>query len=466
MAGSRWATPLDSIFLMGETNETLMHVASMLHFTLPSDAGPQFLPDLVAHLRAAAGEPPWNLRLQTRMLLRQPVPRWVPDEEFDIDYHVRHSALPSPGGERELGVLVSRLHSNPLDFRRPPWELHVIEGLRGNRFAAYIKIHHSLVDGFTGMRLLERGLSTSPDEREHPFFFSLTKPQRTPRQADPVGDFSTILRGLASSVGTTPAVAKALVETELRRGQKATRAVTSYQAPSSILNSRVGRARRFATQQYELERLRAIARARGATLNDVLMAICAGGLRRFLADLQELPPRPLIAFIPVNVRPKESQGGGNAVGATLVSLATDIEDPLARLAAITASSRAAKARMRGMSADAVMAYSALLLAPAGLQVAKAMSGLPLPVPTTLNVCISNVPGPKDVLFWRGARLEATYPVSIPGHSMALNITAHSYAGDLDIGFVGDREALPHLQRLAVHTGEALDELEAAVAALG
>jgi diacylglycerol O-acyltransferase len=166
------------------------------------------------------------------------------------------------------------------------------------------------------------------------------------------------------------------------------------------------------------------------------------------------------------VRPKESEGGGNAVGATLVSLATDVDDPLARLAAITASARAAKARMRGMSADAVMAYSALLLAPAALQVTRAMSGLPLPLPTTLNVCISNVPGPKEVLYWRGARLEATYPVSIPGHSMALNITAHSYGGDLDIGFVGDREALPHLQRLAVHTGEALDELEAAVSALG
>ena len=120
--------------------------------------------------------------------------------------------------------------------------------------------------------------------------------------------------------------------------------------------------------------------------------------------------------------------------------------------------------MGGMSADSVMAHSALLLAPAGLQVAKAMSGLPGPVPHTLNVCISNVPGPSEVLSWRGARLEATYPVSIPGHSMALNITAHSYAGSLDIGFVGDREALPHLQRLAVHTGEALDELEAAVSA--
>ena len=465
MAGSRWASPLDSIFLMGETKETLMHVGSMLHLSLPEDAGPDFLTDLVAALRSSPIEPPWNMRLQTRMLMRQPVHRWVVDDEFDIDYHVRHSALPRPRGERELGVLVSRLHSNQLDFRRPPWELHIIEGLSGNRFAAYIKIHHSLVDGYTGMRLLQRGLSLDPDDREHPFFFSLTKRKRPPREVDPVGDFASIVRGLASSFSTTPAVATALVETQLHRGRTSTRAVTSYQAPHSVLNSRVGQSRRFATQQYDLGRLRAIAKARGATLNDVLLAICAGGLRRFLANREQLPERPLIAFIPVNVRPKESEGGGNAVGATLVSLATDIEDPLARLATITASARAAKDRMRGMSADAVMAYSALLLAPAGLQVARAMSGLPLPLPTTLNVCISNVRGPKETLYWRGARLEATYPVSIPGHSMALNITAHSYAGALDIGFVGDRESLPHLQRLAVHTGEALDELEAAVSAL-
>ena len=121
--------------------------------------------------------------------------------------------------------------------------------------------------------------------------------------------------------------------------------------------------------------------------------------------------------------------------------------------------------MRGMSADAVIAYSALLLAPAGLQVARAMTGIPAPLPLTLNVCISNVPGPKEHLHLRGARLKATYPVSIPGHSMALNITAQSYAGMLDLGFIGDREALPHLQRLAVRTGEALEELEAAVAEL-
>ena len=463
MAGSRWATPLDAIFLMGETPETLMHVASLIHFTFPPGEEGTFLPRLMDDFRAATFEEPWTLRLQTRSLMHQPVHRWVVDDAFDVDYHVRHSALPSPGGERELGVLVSRLHSNALDFRRPPWEMHVIEGLEGGRgFAIYTKIHHSLVDGYTGMRILQRGLSPDPDDREHPFFFSLVKPPRAAREADPVGDVTSIVRGLADSVGAFPSVVRALVDTQLRRGRTSTRAVTSYQAPSSILNSRVGRARRFATQEFELERLRAVARARGATLNDVLMAICAGGLRRFLTDLDALPERPLIAFVPVNVRAQDSHGGGNAVGATLVSLATDLEDPLARLTAITASARAAKARMRGMSADSVIAYSALLLAPAAMQVVKAMSGIPGPVPQTLNVCISNVPGPKEHLYLRGARLDSTYPVSIPGHSMALNITAHSYAGMLDVGFIGDRDALPHLQRLAVHTGEALDELERAV----
>lgn len=471
MARTAWASPLDAFFLMAETPQMPMHVASLLQFSLPRRGRAGFLRRLVADLRAAPVEPPWNLRLQTRALRFQPVHRWVEDEAFDIDYHVRHLALPSPGGERELGVLVSRLHSNALDLRRPPWELSFVEGLDGDRFAVYVKIHHALVDGFTGMRILQRGLTTDPHDRDHPFFLSTTRrrdPDRPapPPRLDPVADVTAVLRGLATSMGSAPSVGRALLDTQLGRGQRsAARAVTSYQAPPSILNGRVGTARRFATQQLGIERMRAIGRARNATLNDVLMAVCAGGLRTFLHDLDALPDRPLIGFIPVNVRAKDSQGGGNQVGATLVSLATDVEDPLARLAAVTASSRAAKARMRGMTADAVVAYSALLLAPAGLQVLRAMSNLPLPVslPLTLNVCISNVPGPTEHLYWRGARLEATYPVSIPGHSMALNITAHSYAGMLDVGFVGDRDGIPHLQRLAVRTGEALDELEAAVA---
>ena len=465
MARSYWATPLDAVFLVAETPETLMHVGSLLQFAYPEGEEETFLRELADDLRSSPIEPPWSLRLQTRRFLRQPVHRFVEDDAVDMGYHVRRSALPSPGGERELGILVSRLHSNQIDFRRPPWELHLIEGVAPGRFAVYVKIHHSLVDGFTGMRFLQRGLTEDPDDREHPHFFSLRRRPRSEEAArEPVGDVASILRSVSAAVTNLPSVARAVAETQLRRGQTSTRAVTSYQAPMSVLNGRTGRARRFATQQYDLERMRAVARAKGVTLNDVLLAICAGGLRRFLGDLDALPDRPLVAFVPVNVRASGSDGGGNYVGATLVSLATDIADPSARLAAVAASSRAGKARMRGMDGDAVIAYSALLLAPAAIQVTRAMTGVPLPVPLTLNVCISNVPGPTKPLYWRGARLEATYPVSIPGHSMALNITAQSYAGTLDIGFVGDRDAVPHLQRLAVATGEALDELEAAVAA--
>lgn len=463
MASARWATPLDSIFLIGETPETLMHVASMAILTPPADAGRTYLSDLIAEMRSSPIEPPWTYRLQTQALMHQPLHRWVEDDGFEVEYHIRHSALPSPGGERELGVLVSRLHSNQLDFRRPPWEMHVIEGLEGGRFAIYTKIHHSLIDGYTGMKLLQRGMSTSPDDRQHPFFFSRNRSApsaKDKREAQQVGDLASLIKGVTDSVGSLPTLARSLVSRQFRASSRdATRAVGSYEAPNSILNGRTGRSRRFATQKYEISRLKAVAKAGGGTLNDALLAICAGGLRSFLTDLDALPAKSLIAFLPVNVRPKGSQGGGNAVGATLVALATEIEDPVERFARIVASTRAAKDEMSGMTANEIIAYSGLLLAPAGFQVARAMTGLPSPIPLTLNLCISNVPGPTEPLHLRGSRMEAIYPVSIPGHSMALNITAHSYAGFLDIGFIGCRESLPSLQRLAVHTGAALDELE-------
>jgi WS/DGAT/MGAT family acyltransferase len=231
------------------------------------------------------------------------------------------------------------------------------------------------------------------------------------------------------------------------------------QAPHSILNGHISRNRRFATQVYPLERLKAIGAKHGATVNDVALAIIGGGLRAFLGELGELPEKPLVAFLPVNVRPKDDVGGGNAVGTILVAMGTDIADPVERLDAITASTKGAKAQLKTMSATEVMAYSAALLAPSALQITSAMTGVTAPLPFTFNLCVSNVPGPRETLYLNGSRLEAAYPVSIPMHGMALNITLHGYADTLNFGFIGCRDALPHLQRLAVYTGEALDELE-------
>ena len=160
MPARRLLPPTDAMFLWGETSETMMHVASLMPFTPPADAGPTYLRDLMEQLRDAPVESPWNLKLAHPHVLAHPLQAWVPDENFDIDYHVRRSALASPGDERELGILVSRLHSNQLDFSRPPWEMHIIEGLEGGRFALYIKVHHSLVDGYSAMKILSRSLAS------------------------------------------------------------------------------------------------------------------------------------------------------------------------------------------------------------------------------------------------------------------------------------------------------------------
>lgn len=197
------------------------------------------------------------------------------------------------------------------------------------------------------------------------------------------------------------------------------------------------------------------------TVNDVCLAVLGGSLRRFLAELGELPDRSLISFVPISLRPPGASGGGNAVGGMLVALGTDIADPLDRLSAVVASARAGKAQFDGLSQDAAMALSFSMLGPAATQAVLSTAGVPTPVPPTFNVSVSNVPGPRETLYFRGSRLLGMYPVSIPYHS-SLNVTVLGYRDQIDFGFIGDRDASPHLQRLAVYTGEALTELAAAV----
>ena len=462
-------SPLDSMFLYGERPDTMLHVAGLLQFTPPDDAPKD-------HLRAIVDETrrdvevvaPWNRKLRYPRLLGSPLQSWVVDKNLDMDYHVRRSALAAPGDERELGVLISRLHSHPLDLGRPPWEMHFIEGLEGGRFAVYIKIHHALVDGYTGIRLLARGLSKDPGDRDSPLFFTVPAPERGPREAEPDGgllsDLGSLAQSAAGQARSAVTLAERIVGPRVRRSSFPD-LIDTPSAPHSILNHRVGRNRRFATQQYELAHLKRLAAKRGATVNDVFLAITGGGLRTFLSELGELPDKALTAFLPVNVRPKGDVGGGNAVGAILATMGTDTADPVERLDRISASTRSAKAQLEGMTQESIMAYSLYLLAPGGLQTLSALTGIHRPLPVAYNVCVSNVPGPTHPLYLRGSRLDAYYPVSIPVHGMALNITLVSYNGTLNVGFIGDRDAIPRLQRLAVQTGEALDALDAALATL-
>jgi WS/DGAT/MGAT family acyltransferase len=457
MAKPRYLNALDRMMLAAENRESMIHVGSLVPFSPPKDAPHEFLRHLMEEIKTAHAQPPWNLKLRFPHLLASPLQAWVEDDEMDIEYHVRRSALPSPGDERELGILVSRLHSNKLDFHRPPWEVHFIEGLEGGRFALYSKVHHALVDGYTGMRILQRSLSTDPEDDATPLFFARA-PERRPRSDEAEAPtLDNLLAAAREQLGATKDVGKALFNA--LRPKKDRALVSPLRAPTSVLNQRVSRNRRFATQGFDIPRLKRVAKTRDGTLNDVVLALVAAALRRLLGEQDHLPAKALVAMVPVNVRPKDDPGGGNAVGAILASLATDVEDPAERFSAIVASTRRAKEQLQGMSKNGIIQYSALSMAPILLQQIPGAVGRVRPA---FNVIVSNVPGSNAPLYFRGWRAEALYPVSIPFHGYGLNVTVISYADRLDFGFVGCRDGLPHLQRLAVYSAQALGDLETAL----
>lgn len=455
--------PLDASWLYVESRDTPMHVAGLNVFSRPANAKPDFLRRLVAQFKDAKSfVPPWNLRLKSS-LLRGVMPEWETDDNLDLDYHIRHSALPGPGGERELGVLVSRLHSHALDLSRPLWECHVIEGLENDRFALYTKMHHALIDGVGGMRMTVRTMSSSAAEKTivPPWTIGAVPGKRRARSEAMPPPLARLIEQARQQAALVPQVGSALAE--IWRGKKDDDAlVRPFSAPKSVLNERITSQRRFATQQYELARLRRMAEAAGVTLNDIVLAICAAALRRFLKELNQLPRRSLTAGLPVSVRPEDDEQLGTAISFILANLGTSIADPIKRLKAIHASTQRAKAHLQSLPKSGMNNYTMLFMAP---YIVGMLTGAAGRIKPMFNLAISNVPGPVKPLYIGGARLEAMYPVSVLQHGQALNITCVSYAGSLDFGFTGSRDALPHMQRLSVYTGEALDELEGAITKL-
>ena len=465
-ASKKPLSALDRSFLSAERRDVMMHVGSLLEFSPPPGASAEHAHELGRQLREELGkamkvERPWNLRLAHPDLLASPLQAWVEDPAVEIEYHVRRSALASPGDERELGTLVSRLHGTPLDFHRPPWEAHFIEGLENGRFAIYCKVHHALVDGYTGMRLIMRSLSKAADELDTPLFFSApdVAPSRPPRSEEEAAPFETLLRAAREQLDVSRDVGRAVMSAVRAFRDKDRDLVTPLQAPKSVLNQRITKSRRFATQNASIATVKRVAASAKGTVNDVVLALSGGSLRRLLREQGNLPDQPLVAMVPVNIRPKDDPGGGgNAVGSILASLGTDIEDPHERLEAIVTSTRRAKDHLSGMSKPAIFQYSALALTPMMLSFLPGAVGRIRPA---FNIVVSNVPGPDTPLYFRGWKLDAMYPLSIPFHGYGLNITVQSYCGSLGFGFTGCRDTLPHLQRLAVYSREALEELDAA-----
>jgi diacylglycerol O-acyltransferase / wax synthase len=458
---------LDTAFLLMESRETPMHVGGFNLFTLPEGADEQkFLHRLAANLRSATElQPPFGDRLKTGRLGLLGSAYWEPDNSLDLDYHIRHSALPKPGRFRELFALVSRLHGTLLDRNRPLWEMHLIEGLQKRQFAVYSKYHHAAIDGVRSIHLTQSMYSTNPRARIHDSPLSLAAGERyranlaaqLPRDVSDA-ELRNVADALKARFDSGQHIFGALKRvTEAWTGRGGALTLPWLNVPQTSINTPVDGARRFVAQSWPFARIRAVAKALDGTFNDAVLAMCAGALRIHLRNQGELPSQSLKAMVPVSLRRAGDIDSANAVAAISADLATNVEDPVKRFAAIKASMVAGKALYQDMSAGEAQLFAqltqmpGLLLMPLGL-----ISRFP-PYSTT----ISNVPGPRQPMYWNGARLEGIYPASIVAEGMALNITLVTYDKNVDFGIVACRRTLPQVQRFIDYLEQALVELEEA-----
>ncbi|MGZ4428449.1 MAG: WS/DGAT/MGAT family O-acyltransferase [Nocardioidaceae bacterium] len=472
--------PTSAAFMFAESRQQPMHVGGLQLFRRPEGAGRGFVKEMYDDMLRYDEVAPLFDRRPHRSLSTGGMWTWAADQQLDLEYHVRHSALPKPGRVRELLELCSRLHSTRLATERPLWEVHVIEGLRDGRVAMYTKMHHALIDGVSSMRLLQSVLSTDAGERGMAPVWSAVhgrarRGHATPAPASssapaspplppphlldlPVSAFQTALTVATEAAGMPGALVRTLA-----RGVRNETSALSLHAPRTAINKVITGSRRFAAQDWPIERLKAVGRTSGTTINDVVLAMCSGAMRRYLDELGALPETSLVAMVPVGLKARSAQSasasGGNAVGAVMVRLGTDVADPAVRLHGIHTSMADGKDALSSMTPAQILAMSALGLAPAVLAPMLRLQGVTRP---PFNLIISNVPGPKDPLHFNGALLEGIYPLSIPIHGMGLNITCTSYASTMNFGLTGCRRTVPHLQRLLVHLDHELAALERAV----
>ncbi len=447
--------PIDFIFLSLEKRQQPMHVGGLFLFQIPENAPASFIQNIVADIRNSKSIPipPFNNKLNGLF--------WDEDEEFDLDHHFRHIALPQPGRILELLTYISQEHSSLIDRAKPLWTCHIIEGIEGNRFAMYFKIHHAMVDGIAGMRLVEKSLSQDPNAKSIVPPWCVEGPRAKRLKEPNVSRFKKIMNGVMGQLESTPRVMYELSQTVMKDMGRNPDYVSSFQAPSSILNQRVSSSRRFAAQSFEFDRLRHISKSLGVTINDIVLAICSGALREYLLSQDALPKKPLIAMVPASVRDDDSSMS-NRITMILANLGTHKEDPLERLAIVRRSVQNAKEKFKRMNSNQILNYSAFVYSAAGLNIA---SGL-LPKRQAFNLVISNVPGPREPLYWNGARLDALYPASIILDGQALNITMTSYLDKLEVGLTACRNALPKMQNLLTHLEEEIQRFEAIVGVEG
>ncbi len=485
-------TGLDASFLYMETGAQFGHVSSVSVYEKPAD-DPDYEP-LAA----------WRDQIERRLYLLEPLrrrlkfvpfgldhPYWVEDPDFDLDFHVRQTAVAPPGDDHQLADVTARIVGRPLDRDRPLWESYVIEGLAGDRFAILTKVHHSTVDGASGAELLTMMLDRDPSGDDLPDGPAIEAPGRLPSDLEMVGRATANLarkpgRAVLLGVRTVREVGKATrnpaliaaanqvrsglrgpLGTVLNLGRKREEGGAAVgplpsRAPATPFNAVISPHRRLALRSMPLADVKAVKTALGATVNDVVMAMCAGGLRTWLAAHDALPDEPLVAMVPVSIRTgEELERWTNRVSAIFASIPTDEPDPLKRVEKMHNSMVEAKQLFDAVPAEQLADFAAFPPPAVFAQAMRTATRLTGRYRTPVNLVISNVPGPRESLYSAGAELQHYYPVSTIVDGQGLNVTVQSYRDTLDIGLVACRELVPDVWDLAEYIVEDLAAIAAA-----
>ncbi len=468
---------LDATFLYMESPETPMHVAALTIFEMPAGLKGSFLAHFRSFFASRIHLVPIFAKKLVRTVLELDHPGWVDVDEVDLEDHIRGITLKAPGSFAQLEALVGDLHSELLDRAKPLWQFTVIDGLADGTVALYSKVHHAAVDGGAGMVIMQAVMDFFPEPRVVP-----PPPPKAKAKARPSVEerallglhdlISNVARQQINALQAIPSLISNVTDAVLASAKTTAETgqlprISDPLAPKTRFNVSVSRKRSYAARSLPLTDAKAIAKATGTKINDVVMAISAGALRMYLREHEDLPKKPLVAFVPISLRELGNKDINNQVFGMNCPLATNEPDPIRRLKKIHAASSQSKV-FAGSIKDAAPKDFTLLGAPhllPGLMQLYGSAKLADVMPMAVNLTISNTMGPPFPVFCAGAKALALYPVSIATHGVALNITVQSYIGKLDFGITADRKAVPDVGRLADLLEDANRELLEAITTL-